>query len=85
MDISDLKNKLNELADVESSDVCPIGRIIKELDTETADALLRVMKSPASTRDIHSTLVKAGYKLGRDTLSAHRKKHCRCAGALNEE
>ena len=76
--MSDLKLALIKLMEEKDSSLCPVGKIINALDADTSAALESVLNSTASTRDIHGELIKAGYKIGRDTLSSHRNKWCRC-------
>jgi len=82
--MTELREIFSKMADEESSELCPVGRLLAGFDTETKTAFERVMVSPASTRDIHSELTKAGYKIGRDTLGSHRNNWCRCKGYSND-
>jgi hypothetical protein len=82
--MTELRDIFKKMADDESSDLCPVGRLIASFDEDTKAAFERVMASPASTRDIHSELAKAGYKIGRDTLGTHRNNWCRCKGYYND-
>lgn len=83
--MTELRDIFSKMADEESGELCPVGRLINgKFDEETKAAFERVMSSPASTRDIHSELAKAGYKIGRDTLGAHRNNWCRCKGYYND-
>lgn len=78
--MTELREIFSKMADEETSDLCPVGRLLNKFDEETKSAFVRVLSSPASTRDIHSELTKAGYKIGRDTLGSHRNNWCRCKG-----
>lgn len=83
--MTELKDIFKKMAEIEISALCPVGRIVAGFDEDTRAAFYRVMQSPASTRDIHSELAKAGYKIGRDTLGSHRNNWCRCEGYLNND
>lgn len=78
--MTELRDIFAKMAEEDSAEICPVGRLISSFDEETRQAFLRVMASPASTRDIHSELAKAGFKIGRDTLGTHRSNWCRCKG-----
>jgi hypothetical protein len=80
-----LKEVLSELAAKENDEFCPVGKLIIGLDEETKQAFYSALSSNASTRDIHNALIASGYKIGRDTVSAHRKNHCRCRETINEK
>ena len=57
---------------------CPVGRLLTEFDTDTANALQKALDGRAPTRVIHTELSSAGIKIGRDTIAAHRNGWCRC-------
>ena len=83
--MTELRDIFSKMADDESGDLCPVGKLLAKFDYETKSAFEKVMLSPASTRDIHSELTKAGYKIGRDTLGSHRNNWCRCKGYQNND
>lgn len=81
-----LKKKLEEIkneADLQAQ--CPVGRLLSTLDDETADALVSVMRSSASTRSIHRALREEKYSIERNSITMAREcfnvnsaKHCKC-------
>jgi hypothetical protein len=75
----DLKSRLSKLliADI-GVQLCPLGRILTELDEETNKVLVTLLDSDISTRSIYIELKAAGYKIGRDSVILHRDKRCRC-------
>jgi hypothetical protein len=75
--MTELAEKLKSLKGA-SRDKCPMGRLADTLDEETRGALFHVLNSRVATRVIHSELVRAGYKIGRDTIGAHRNGWCCC-------
>lgn len=78
--MSELANRLARL-DESQNQPCPVTKLLDSLDAETSEVLSRVLNGKASTREIHSELTTAGYKIGRDTIAAHRNGWCRCQGA----
>jgi hypothetical protein len=78
--MTELREIFSKMVEEESSDLCPVGRLLTKFDEETKTVFIMVLASSASTRDIHSELIKAGYKIGRDTLGSHRNNWCRCKG-----
>jgi hypothetical protein len=77
--MSELAERLNRLQ-AQQNQPCPVTKLFNSLDKETSDVLKRVMDGKASTREIHSELTAAGYRIGRDTIAAHRNGWCRCQG-----
>ena len=74
------KTLLSKLA-VMSQEVeapCPLGKIHKRLDKETAQAFISALQSPASTTQIHKALISEGFSIARTTLN--HKRHCFKAG-----
>lgn len=57
---------------------CPVGKLLIELDKDTSDALKKALEGRAATRVIHTELTNAGFRIGRDTIAAHRNEWCRC-------
>lgn len=57
---------------------CPVGKLLNDMDKETAEALRSALLSRVATRVIHAELVNAGIKIGRDTVASHRNGWCRC-------
>ena len=53
---------------------CPLGKLYKRLDKETAQAFLIALQSPASTSEIHKALIAEGYSISRTTIN--HKRHC---------
>jgi t-SNARE complex subunit (syntaxin) len=58
--------------------ICPVIRVLNELDTEDAAALRSALDSYASTRSIHAALRSAGISIDRQSISLHRDNRCRC-------
>lgn len=53
----------------------PVERVLSELDDETAEVLRGVLANPQiSTRSIHDALKDDGLVIGRDSLTAYRKR-----------
>jgi hypothetical protein len=77
--MSELASRLMRL-DAEQNQPCPVTKLLNSLDSETAEVLKRVMDGRASTREIHSEITAGGYRIGRDTIAAHRNGWCRCQG-----
>lgn len=74
-------NKLFENLLTAPTNPCPVRNMLNELDEETSQALNRLLTDPKfSTRKIHQALQVSGIKVGRDTLTYHRNKTCRCEG-----
>lgn len=71
---------LKKLLSETDPQVCPVTKLVSSLPEEEATLLDRVMKSNASTRQIHSELTASGFKIGRDTIANHRNGWCRCQG-----
>lgn len=69
-----LLSKLNALSENSVDAPCRIGEIHKQLDPETAQALLHALQSPASTSAIHRAIKEEGFALSRHTLN--QKRHC---------
>ena len=57
---------------------CPIGKIHKRLDPETAQALIHALQSPASNSSIHRALIDEGFSISRTTIN--QKRQCFRAG-----
>jgi hypothetical protein len=70
---SNLLNKLADLAKTVDAP-CPIGKIHKQLEDETATALLHALQSPASNSAIHRALIDEGFSISRMTIN--QKRHC---------
>ena len=81
--MSELSERLQKISNGEVA-LCPMGRLINELDADTALALQTVLNGRAATRTIHNELVVAGIKIGRDSVSNHRNGWCRCAKVIPE-
>lgn len=75
----DLKSRLSKLLTPDTGvQLCPVGRILTDLDEETNKVLVTLLDSDISTRSIYIELKAAGYKIGRDSVILHRDKRCRC-------
>ncbi len=64
---------------------CPVGKLHKSLDKETALAFLTALQSPASSKSIHQALIDEGYSISRTTINQRRQcfksgtdKSCLC-------
>jgi hypothetical protein len=68
-----LLGKLTELTETSVDAPCRIGEIHKQLDPETAQALLNALRSAASTSAIHKAIKDEGLPLSRHTLNQKRK------------
>lgn len=68
-----LLSKLNALSENSVDAPCRIGEIHKQLEPETAQALLNALQSPASTSAIHKAIKEEGFALSRHTLNQKRK------------
>ena len=75
--MSELSERLSSISKGVTS-LCPVGKLLSEMDTETAKAFEQALAGRATTRVIHTELTNAGIKIGRDTLAAHRNEWCRC-------
>ena len=80
--MSELSEALKKLESNKTSDPCPVGKLLNEIDEDARNILKRVLESSVSTRSIHNELSKAGYKTARDTIENHRKKWCRCRESI---
>ena len=78
--MSELSERLKNIAN-KPKGPCPVGKLLIEMDKETADALEKALNGRAATRVIHSELTNAGIQIGRDTVAAHRNGWCRCKAA----
>lgn len=67
-----------------TSSLCPVERLLSELDEETADILRDIIAGPTPTARIHAEIRAAGLSLDRGSLSYHRKGICRCANGDTE-
>jgi hypothetical protein len=58
--------------------ICPVKRVLDSMDAETAELLKRLLDGRASIRQIHLELKGAGFKIARESLTAHRNAWCAC-------
>ena len=77
--MSELVTRLIRL-DAQQNQPCSFAKLLDSLDAETKEVLKRVMDGKASTREIHTEIASTGYRIGRDTIAAHRNGWCRCQG-----
>jgi len=80
----DLLSKLSQLSKTVSAP-CPIGKVHKQLDAETQNALIIALQSPASNKKIHQALIDEGFSISRTTINHKRicfrengHKECQC-------
>lgn len=52
---------------------CPLGRLHKKMDIDTARSFVMALQSPASTMAIHQALIDEGYSISRNTLNNKRQ------------
>jgi hypothetical protein len=77
--MSDLLSKLQVLKPAPQEAGCPVARLYKELDAETATLLkIQIEQSTVPLRRIHGALQASGVKIGRDTIGNHRSGDCIC-------
>lgn len=58
--------------------LCPFANSIKNINKDDLKALNKAFDDGVSTLAIVYALRDEGFKVSKDTLSAHRKKACRC-------
>lgn len=60
--------------------LCPIGRLLRELDDAEADALRQVLDKDSgwSTRSIIALAREEGHATSKDSVGSHRSGSCRC-------
>lgn len=76
--MSDLLSRLKAIEPDSNKKPCTLGRILQEVDAETAQVLQKLLDNPkVSNRVLHSSL-RADYKIDRQTISEHRAGYCRC-------
>ena len=61
------------------SNTCSVKRLIEDLSTEDKKAFNDAIQSGIPLATMVRALRTEGYKLSRDTLSAHIKQQCKCA------
>lgn len=74
-----LLDRLREIENEKPVNICPVKRLLDQLDAETAGVLLRLLDSRTPTRLIHRELKADGYKIARETISTHRSGWCACS------
>ena len=74
-----LYDRLQTLETADPPNLCGVARILGELDNDTASMLKKVLQSKVSTMTIHRELRQEGFKIARDSISNHRKGHCKCS------
>jgi hypothetical protein len=73
-----LDARLNALSR-ERQDSCPMRRLLDSLPDQTAGILEDLLADDScSTLRLHQALRAEGYKISRDTISAHRAGRCYC-------
>jgi hypothetical protein len=84
------KNLLSQLKTITETSVgngapCPLGRVAQKLDEETRDALIKALRSEATTKDIHKALKQEGISIARQNIGKQRQcftapndKQCKC-------
>jgi hypothetical protein len=75
-----LGDRLAKLSTSNKHTPCPMAKLLKSLDTDTAVALIDVMsKEEIPTRTIHQELHNAGIPIARESIQVFRKNNCACA------
>lgn len=69
------------LSQGDTSAPCSLQRRIDGLRPDVQDVIIRLLASTKSTREIHSVLKRAGFKISRDTIDDHRQQRCTCGAA----
>ena len=65
---------------------CPVAKMLATLPEDVHTLVVRLFDNPViSTRKIHLALTNAGATVGRDALSDHRAKRCRCGTGGNPQ
>jgi hypothetical protein len=80
MTASDLAEFLNGRAQTTAAK-CPVSRLVDSVraeDESIADQLESLIASDFPNTRLHANLRKAGYAIGRSTLSDHRRALCVC-------
>ena len=68
-----LKDALGKLLESQNSkQECKLGRIIADLDSDTAQALVEALKSDVSTMSLIRALASEGIPIGREFLALKR-------------
>lgn len=78
-----LADKLKTVDQIKSGLPCGIGTLLEKLPKADREALQEVMlqaHGPAriSNRQIHEVLLGEGHEIAFHSVSAHRRKQCRC-------
>lgn len=73
-----LLDRLKELENTRPVNICPVDKLLRSLDKDTADILVRLLEGRTSTRSIHIELRNSGYKIARESISTHRNGWCPC-------
>lgn len=78
-----LADKLKKVDQIKSGLPCGIGTLLQTLPKSDREALEEVMSQahgPAriSNRQIHEVLLGEGHEIAFHSVSAHRRKQCRC-------
>lgn len=73
-----LLDRLKELENTRPVNICPVDKLLRTLDNDTAQILVRLLEGRTSTRSIHIELRNSGYKIARESISTHRNGWCPC-------
>ena len=75
-----LGDRLSKLSTSNKHIPCPMAKLLKSLDTDTAVALIDVMsKEEIPTRTIYLEIHNAGIPMARESVQMFRKKECACS------
>ena len=78
--MTDLAQRLKELEERSSlNTLCSMGKLLLDIDDESRGILIRLLESDiVSTRSITMELQSSGFRIERQTVTAHRSKRCNC-------
>lgn len=69
-----LRDALTDLMKNSSSDKCKLGKVISDLDSETAEILRAALRSDLATTVLCRTLNNEGIKISREFLGQQRRQ-----------
>jgi hypothetical protein len=73
-----LLDRLKELENTRPVNVCPVDKLLRSLDDDTKEILVRLLGGRTSTRSIHIELRNSEYKIARESITNHRNNWCPC-------
>jgi aspartyl/asparaginyl beta-hydroxylase (cupin superfamily) len=72
-----IKDQIKTL-DLESTQFCHVGKIIRQLNPEDVKALQELFDKKVSYQIISKILVAEGYSTSKDAVRVHNAKECKC-------